>query len=371
MTIDARVAYVADTLGPKLVNAYQKDRLAPKGLSTQDLTRQLSDIDPTNGKNLVWLANRYAHENFRMEDRTRVRKALEDFQRLKPKLPIRDINRYSSLSHLESATTISPPSGSKRQERLKLKREGAEIFYQASDCTIIKLLTKEAATYYGRGTKWCTAALWENAFDRYNDLGPLYVLIDGATHQKYQIHFATQQFMDEKDEDTSRDMLRRRFAGFKLLERTLLSSKANIISNFNYIDDPVDRFHTAIVFVLEQELFDRWEDLIVYTRHAIRETANLLFFRGSTAISRNLTILNLLNRYIGKLNLEAMRLAEAKRVYEFEAAKSYLSDLYHAVVEEVNAAGITDIQMRDLLLGMTTSVAEIALLNLQSVRIQD
>jgi hypothetical protein len=62
---------------------------------------------------------------------------------------------------------------------------------------------QNAACYYGQGTRWCTAATkGSNYFGHYSKEGPLYILLpkqpkyDG---EKYQLHFESEQFMDEND----------------------------------------------------------------------------------------------------------------------------------------------------------------------------
>ena len=60
--------------------------------------------------------------------------------------------------------------------------------------------TEEAAKYYGKNTRWCTAAENNNYFDQYNKDGPLYILINKKVpDEKYQFHFQTEQYMDSRD----------------------------------------------------------------------------------------------------------------------------------------------------------------------------
>lgn len=62
--------------------------------------------------------------------------------------------------------------------------------------------TEEESCHYGRGTKWCTAAREHSMFDDYNEKGPLYIVVPRKpVHkgEKYQLHFETAQFMNERD----------------------------------------------------------------------------------------------------------------------------------------------------------------------------
>ena len=71
-----------------------------------------------------------------------------------------------------------------------------------------------AACYYGQGTRWCTAADSNNMFDRYNQDGDMYILIPTKPKyegEKYQVHPASGQYMDEQDRDVEADDLVKRF----------------------------------------------------------------------------------------------------------------------------------------------------------------
>jgi lambda repressor-like predicted transcriptional regulator len=103
------------------------------------------------------------------------------------------------LHELEDIIDNLIPEISKRQEKLEIKKEGADVVKKGSDGIILKLKTKEAACYYGKGTKWCTAGNKNNAFDEYNEDGPLYVFISNDG-RKFQFHFESWQFTDEKDQ---------------------------------------------------------------------------------------------------------------------------------------------------------------------------
>lgn len=50
-------------------------------------------------------------------------------------------------------------------------------FYKGKDINIYELHDEKEACYYGRGTKWCTAATNDNMFDSYYAQGDLYVVV--------------------------------------------------------------------------------------------------------------------------------------------------------------------------------------------------
>ena len=77
---------------------------------------------------------------------------------------------------------------------------GAEKVYEDNEWLIIVPKTREAAIYYGKGTKWCTASTrGYNYFERYNNEGRLYININKNTGDKYQFHFESNSFMDAED----------------------------------------------------------------------------------------------------------------------------------------------------------------------------
>ena len=86
-----------------------------------------------------------------------------------------------------------------------------DISNEEGSIVVYWLKTEAAAKYYGRGTKWCTAAKSNNKFNDYNKYGKIYMIqIDEKgkkTHNekekkphKYQIHVESDQFMNESDE---------------------------------------------------------------------------------------------------------------------------------------------------------------------------
>lgn len=117
-----------------------------------------------------------------------------------------------------------------REYRQRLAKEeqaksGAEVLYDGPDVRIIKPKNVEAACYYGRGTKWCTAATKsENMFDYYTDYDPQFAFYiiqpknpERKGKEKYQIHFGADQYMDELDKDIDFSQLVKKYPGVKKL----------------------------------------------------------------------------------------------------------------------------------------------------------
>jgi hypothetical protein len=89
------------------------------------------------------------------------------------------------------------------QEKLTDKGT-SEVVLDNSEVRIIVPKNEEAACYYGQGTRWCTAATQShNMFDHYNRIGSLYIILPKKPRyegEKYQLHFPSEQFMDENDD---------------------------------------------------------------------------------------------------------------------------------------------------------------------------
>ena len=69
--------------------------------------------------------------------------------------------------------------------------------FPSHDREVLWIKTVDAARLYGSGTKWCTAARNNNIFDSYNNRGRLYIILAGD--RKFQLHYQSDQFMDERD----------------------------------------------------------------------------------------------------------------------------------------------------------------------------
>ena len=90
-----------------------------------------------------------------------------------------------------------------QQEQKPLSKGHAQEVYNGPEVRIIHPVDQAAACYYGQGTQWCTASTRsQNYFNDYNNEGPLLILIPkkpAHEGEKYQLHAASEQVMDEHD----------------------------------------------------------------------------------------------------------------------------------------------------------------------------
>ncbi|WP_140048919.1 hypothetical protein [Devosia lucknowensis] len=127
--------------------------------------------------------------------------ALEDFHRLHKFLPTdrRDISSFKTLDELamcEFTLDKASTTGLRKAAREQAYRESTAL-YRDGRWAVIQLHSRAAATWWGMGTRWCTAARECNGFDRYVSLGPLFVLLTPAG--KFQVHPATAELRNEAD----------------------------------------------------------------------------------------------------------------------------------------------------------------------------
>lgn len=105
--------------------------------------------------------------------------------------------------------------------------KGIEVFRDDNQWRIYALHNKGAACHYGKGTEWCTAAPGLNYFEEYYDEeDPLFYFEDKENGKRWQFHFGSDQFMDEKDrevDDAERDFF------IDLLAKTGAAKKYQIV----------------------------------------------------------------------------------------------------------------------------------------------
>lgn len=189
------------TQNPNISTAH--DTLAQYHDSSSIIDHFANLADPTESKDyLQWIVGRYKKQDFRQEDHPRIRTALNTFHRNKPALEKKDINQYKQLSDVEDA--VQPFGGgndfvSNKKTKRNVKDEGADLLLNKNGVMVHHIKTEDAACHYGRDTRWCTAADENNMFEHYNKSGPIYV-IHTPDKRKYQFHFQSNQFMDEKDQ---------------------------------------------------------------------------------------------------------------------------------------------------------------------------
>jgi Domain of unknown function (DUF4116) len=207
-------------------------------LPAKDLVLRFAGSDPTDGKSRTqWLVKTYIRdEQFKLEDLGRVDAALAAFERFKRKLPVekRELSRFKSLRALEELVDpfvkaeakarlerdLSSATGREKRRLEEWKARDESIILQEGEGlpTIAVPMTEFASCWWGRGTKWCTAAEKDNIFARYHKDAPLLIIVcpDGA---KFQMHIKKDdfQFMDNMDTTVDKKIIMERWNEFQSL----------------------------------------------------------------------------------------------------------------------------------------------------------
>lgn len=205
-------------------------------------------LDPTGNKHvyLEWIVKSYLEDSIPMhefgEDLYKFIKALAKFDKIKGKLPLggvadpwtneRNIFNYSGLIGTKKLPGLNKldayPDPPIKFDRLIFRNHNVSIYAPE---------TIEESIYYGRGTRWCTAAeRSDNPFHEYYDNGKLYIIVPVNpiyTREKYQIHINSYEgyhkITNDGDADISGYILYSRYP--EILE-ILRGAKHNDIESF-------------------------------------------------------------------------------------------------------------------------------------------
>lgn len=166
----------------------------------QNVQRIVNQVIP---KYLDWVGRNFDAVSFD-DNYGKLVAALNTFDKISHNLPLTDINQYNSLEKLTGA--IDQYNNTTRRE--VEKHEGGNVVFNDDRFYVVNPLTHEASCYYGRGTKWCTAATGDQRFREYNTEGKLFYIIDKTKQTSdpfYKIAIlrnfdGTESFWDAKDD---------------------------------------------------------------------------------------------------------------------------------------------------------------------------
>lgn len=172
--------------------------------------------DPSPNKQYTqWIVMRYLDKTVkRFEDiLTTVETLLRKYHELKVHraLPaeLADIGKFKTATDFSNLWTSVNSHYEELEKKLDIQKKeampkgNAKVVFDNQEVRVIVPEDQQAACYYGQGTAWCTASTSStNYFDYYNKEGPLYILIPKKPEhdgEKYQLHFESNQYMDESD----------------------------------------------------------------------------------------------------------------------------------------------------------------------------
>lgn len=135
-----------------------------------------------------------------------------------------DIRDYPDLRALEKVTTrreqksdAVPPS--RMLQRAMSRPEvakGTHVVHDGPDYMVVSVTNYPAARFWGSGTSWCTVPNEQECM-YYLDQGPLYIVLDKRTDERFQFHPETAQFADTQDEMLYPEEIRSKFPTFPVV----------------------------------------------------------------------------------------------------------------------------------------------------------
>jgi hypothetical protein len=243
-----RHAWALEKYRHLLVGAVERDTSAEareaKKLPKEQIPGRLVSLimeraDPTPNKGMTaWLVQQYAQGGLRLEDLGTANETLALFQRYAQRLEPgqRDLGKYPRLAAVWEAVigfanAEEQNLSGKAQKALERDRAHAEsrILYQDQyGFTIAVPLTEFAAKWWGKGTRWCTAAEKHNQFFEYHEEAPLIVIVvpDLGTKGKFQLWATDEEFnlLNAQDEAVPEELIVTRWDTFEKVYRLILSA---------------------------------------------------------------------------------------------------------------------------------------------------
>jgi len=136
----------------------------------ENVNKILGDVSQ---KYLDWIGKNFDSVNFD-ENFPKLAQALTKFEKTSTNFPITDLYQYNSVDEFLKAVD----DYDKRQRRDIKRMEGGNIVYDDGRYFVVNPLTQQASCYYGKGTKWCTASEGTSHFQKYNEDGKLFYILD-------------------------------------------------------------------------------------------------------------------------------------------------------------------------------------------------
>ena len=203
------------TIKDAWVKFYSDETKFPILKGDEDLFNKINQIYTDNINNFnkgvfTWLYNLIKNKQLKEEDFYKAKEYIKLFNKFINRIPKenRDITKFKSLPDLYDVVKEfegnEELATSKKDEIRNIKKNEIKKVFEDDEWLIMVPLTEEASCIIGKGTKWCTAAdSSNNMIDHYSSQGPLYVIVNKDTNEKYQLHFESNQLMDEKDRPIS------------------------------------------------------------------------------------------------------------------------------------------------------------------------
>ena len=247
----------------KLSSLPDYDRI--KDITYDELYDELIEADPQQGKNCIWLFLQFKRGQFLLEDVERVRDDLNLFFANNTKID-RKFRRLGSIDYQKLKELIQPFEKHAEVKFVSIPNEDYIILYDGPYGQLYQVLTQEGSCSLGSGTKWCTAADKNNMFDRYNRDGPLFIWYDNDKKMKYQFHFESESYMDERDNEIEPNLL------------TYFVLDHPVLKNFflKKLTESMDHNKRMIIPLINRSWREAEEYIMQYPKYAYEYARNFL-----------------------------------------------------------------------------------------------
>jgi len=179
---------------------------------------------------------------------------VKEFHENQQRLPKKDLYQYSGYNELEKALKDLQPS---KSDMKKIQKSGSHKLYEDEQYLIVAPRTELGSCYYGQGTRWCTSAKRQNAFETYNEDGTLIYIINKQGGGKG----------DEVDEDGfTRDYSKiAMFIDFDIYEQGMKYLNSPDIKLYDATDSDIseDAIWSDFVFGVSEETKLKMQDAMV------------------------------------------------------------------------------------------------------------
>ena len=177
-----------------------------KDISKDQLYDTLIKADPHQGVNCIWLFIQFKKGQFLLEDIEHVHDDLNLFFINNTKID-RKFRKLGSIDYRKLKELIQPFKPDNKIDFVFIPNEDYIVLYDGPYGRLYRVLTQEGSCSLGSGTKWCTSAKNDNMFDDFIQYGPLFIWYDNEIKKKYQFHFETNSYRDERNNDIDQNLL--------------------------------------------------------------------------------------------------------------------------------------------------------------------
>ena len=214
-----KIDFITQNQGDKVMQAYRRDRHSVGMQPYNDPKEVVQTLANASKKYLQIVVNWYVKRDFQLEDVHRIKDEIEAFERIKRNLPAdkKNLAQYKSSSELyQTIQQYNNEDAISNKEKVRELKKDAKKYYEDDQILVVVPKTQDAACYYGKGTRWCTAATGAyNYFNQYNKEGPLFIIMIKGSNEKYQFHFESKSFMNSSDYSVDLDELVGKYPSIK------------------------------------------------------------------------------------------------------------------------------------------------------------